>query len=274
MHPLDTAISLDQLSKGSYRAHTSAAYANMVGPFGGVTSALLLNAVMRHEDKLGDPISLTVNFAAPVADGEILVEAQPVRTNRSTQHWLMQATQNDEVVAFATAVTAVRRETWSAHEALPPRDAPDPLTLARMDTTDKPVWTQCYDMRYMDGDMPAQPGGAGEPDGEEQSHSYSCLWVRDEPPRPLDFVSLSAICDSYFPRIFIRRQRRLPIGTISMTTYFHTDTAMLSAQGEQFLLATAKALNFRNGYFDQTAEVWSADRQLLASTHQMVYFRD
>lgn len=268
MHPLDTAIALKPLGKGSYLAQTSAAYANMIGPFGGTTSALLLNAVMQHEDKLGDPIALTVNYAAPIADGEILVEAQPVRTNRSTQHWLMQATQNDELVAFATAVTAVRRETWSAPEASPPQDVPAPLSLARMDTTHKPIWTQCYDMRYMDGEMP------GDADGAEQGDSYSCLWVRDEPPRPLDFPSLSAICDSYFPRIFIRRQRRLPIGTVSLTTYFHADSAMLTTQGEQFLLATAKALNFRNGYFDQTAEVWSADRQLLASSHQMVYFRD
>ena len=268
MHPLDTAIALKPITKGSYLAHTSAAYANMVGPFGGVTSALLLNAVMQHEDLLGEPIVLTVNYAAPIADGEIVVEAQPVRTNRSTQHWLMQATQNGELVSFATAVTAIRRETWSALEARPPQDVPEPLSLSRMETANKPIWTQCYDMRYMDGDMPGEAGGA------EQDDSYSCLWVRDEPPRALDFPALSAICDSYFPRIFIRRQRRVAIGTVSLTTYFHADNALLAAQGEQFLLATAKALNFRKGYFDQSAEVWSADRQLLASTHQMVYFRD
>ncbi len=28
------------------------------------------------------------------------------------------------------------------------------------------------------------------------------------------------------------------------------------------------------GYFDQTAEIWSDDNQLLASSHQMVYFRE
>lgn len=268
MHPLDKAISLRAEGKGSYLAHTSEAYANMVGPFGGVTSAMLLNAVLRHEELLGEPIALTVNYAAPIADGEIVVEAQPVRTNRSTQHWLMQATQNGELVSFATAVTAVRRETWSATEAVPPQDVPGPETLARMDTTEKPVWTQCYDMRYLDGEMPGMEAGT------ERDDSYSCLWVRDEPPRPLDFPALSAICDSYFPRVFIRRQRRLPIGTVTLTTYFHADSAMLAQQGERHVLATAKALSFRNGYFDQTAEVWSAERQLLASTHQMVYFRD
>jgi hypothetical protein len=49
---------------------------------------------------------------------------------------------------------------------------------------------------------------------------------------------------------------------------------MLAVQGDRPVLGTARALNFRNGYFDQSAEVWSAGRQLLASTHQIVYFRE
>jgi len=59
-----------------------------------------------------------------------------------------------------------------------------------------------------------------------------------------------------------------------MTTYFHADDALLAAQGDRHLLATARALNFRHGYFDQTAEMWSDQGDLLASTHQLVYFRE
>lgn len=268
MHPFDQATSLKATDKGCYLAHTSPAYANMVGPFGGITSAQLLNAAMQHEDRLGDPIALTVNFAAPVADGEIIVEAQPVRTNRSTQHWLMQAVQNGEVVSFATAVFAIRRQTWSAIEAAPPAGVPQPQDLPTMPAEGRPVWTRCYDMRFVKGAMPDKFNA------EEQPDSLSSMWVRDEPPRAIDFQSLSSICDSYFPRIFIRRQRFLPIGTVTLTTYFHADSAMLAKQGEDFVYATAKALSYRDGYFDQTAEVWSADHHLLASTHQMVYFRD
>ena len=55
-------------------------------------------------------------------------------------------------------------------------------------------------------------------DGQEQPLSQSNVWLRDEPPR---------------------------------------------------------ALNFRKGCFDQSAEVWSdAQGQLLASTHRMVYYRN
>ena len=131
-----------------------------------------------------------------------------------------------------------------------------------------PAWTNCYDMRFAPGEEPFRF------DGQEQPHSLSRLWIRDEPPRPLDFAALAAICDAFFPRIFIRRRKPAPIGTVTLTTFFHADAALLAAQGERHLLGTARALNFRHGYFDQSAEVWGDDGQLLASTHQMVYFRD
>jgi hypothetical protein len=164
-------------------------------------------------------------------------------------------------------VFAQRRETWSAAEAVAPADVPLPEALPRPRLIGTPAWVQRYDMRFA--------AGAPAPfDGIEQADSVSRVWVRDEPPRPLDFVSLAAICDTFFPRIFVRRRSRVPIGTVSLTTYFHADAQMLAAQADRHVLGTARALNFRNGYFDQSAEIWSRERQLLASSHQVVYYRE
>ena len=58
------------MDDGQFRGHTSPAYANMVGPFGGVTAACMLQAPMKHAQRLGEPIALTVNFASALADGE------------------------------------------------------------------------------------------------------------------------------------------------------------------------------------------------------------
>ena len=44
-HPFDKAIKLAAQEDGSWLGHTSASYANMVGPFAGVTAAQALNAV-------------------------------------------------------------------------------------------------------------------------------------------------------------------------------------------------------------------------------------
>jgi acyl-CoA thioesterase len=268
MHPFDLATLLEALPDGNFRGHTSPAYANMIGPFGGVTAACLLHAPMLHGARLGEPVALTVNYAVALADGEFNIFAQPLRTNRSTQHWTMALTQAGEVAASATAVFARRSETWSATEAAPPANLPLPDQLMRASLVGRPAWTRHYDMRFARGGLPDAF------DGEPQVDSVSQVWVRDEPPRPLDFVSLAALCDSFFPRIFVRRRKIAPIGTVSMTTYFHADAAMLAAQGQRHVLGTARALNFRNGYFDQTAEVWGQDWQLLASSHQIVYYRE
>lgn len=267
MHPLDQAILLTPVGNGTSAGATSADYANMVGPFGGVTGATLLNAAMAHPQRQGDPIALTVNFAGPIAEGSFEVSARAVRTNRSTQHWSMELTQADGVAATATAVFAQRRETWAATEATPPTGTAPAASLERAGGFGRPNWTQRYDMRFVEGDLPAQF------DEQEQARSNSVVWVRDEPPRPLDFASLAALCDSFFPRIFIKRRSLTPIGTVSMTTYFHADAALLRDQGERHVLGIAKALSFRQGYYDQTGEIWSEDGQLLASTHQVVYFR-
>ncbi|MEN9889584.1 MAG: hypothetical protein RL559_1621 [Pseudomonadota bacterium] len=267
MHPLDEAIDLKPRAPGEFVGATHPAYANMVGPFGGTTAAQLLQAACLHPERIGEPVALTVNFAAPVADGEIQFLVRAARTNRSTQHWLIEARQADAVVATASAVFALRRPTWSAVEASMPQGVPGVDSLQRMPVAGLMPWPQRYDMRFAEGPFP-------EFDEQEQTHSRSCLWVRDEPARPMDFAALAAMSDSFFPRIYVRRRRRVPIGTVTLTTYFHADSELLAEVGTRHVLGVAKALNFRHGYFDQSGELWSPEGQLLASTHQLVYFKD
>jgi acyl-coenzyme A thioesterase PaaI-like protein len=67
----------------------------MVGPFGGTTAATALRAILLHPALLGEPVALTVNYAAAMAEGPFSVTAKPVRTNRSTQHWTVELSQAD-----------------------------------------------------------------------------------------------------------------------------------------------------------------------------------
>jgi acyl-CoA thioesterase len=266
-HPFDAAIRLEAQGDGQWRGHTHEAYGNMVGPFGGATAAAALAAVLAHPARQGDPVSLTVNFAGHVAAGPFEVEAMAVRTNRSTQHWSVQMRQGADVVLTATAVLALRRQTWSNLEAGFP-SVPPAATLERTLPMGRVRWTGAYDMRFLQG--PLQIGTA--PEAEQDS--VSLLWVRDDPPRALDFCSLTALCDSFFPRIFVKRPHWVPIGTVSFTVYFHADAAMLAAVGDLHLLAHARAQQFRNGYFDQSAELWAPGGELLAVTHQIVYYKE
>jgi len=265
-HAFDQAIALEMQGDGSFAGHTSAAYANMVGPFGGISAAQMMNAVLLHPDRLGEPVSLTINFAAALAHGPFTVQARAARTNRSTQHWIIEVLQAGETVLTGTAFTALRRETWSVDEEAMPR-CPPPQETPHGQGPVPTEWVKRYDMRPIAGAMPQVWDGGGD-------SSLTQLWVRDNPPRPLDFASLTALSDVFFPRVFVRRATLVPVGTVTMTVYFHADSAQLQASGSSYLLAQARAQAFRNGYFDHTAQLWNEAGVLLATTHQVVYYKN
>ena len=277
-HPLDLALALhpastDPAQAGRYTGRTSADYWNMVGPFGGITAGLALQAVMQHPQRLGEPIALTVNFAGAMAAGDFEVEAVPVRTNRSTQHWTVTLTHRDAdgqrlVSTTATAVTALRRPTWGAQEAVMPA-APAPASLARGRRPRRGVaWLDQFDQRPIVGEVPDRWDGQGGAD------SLSLLWLRDHPPRPLDYPALAGLSDLFFPRIWLRRACFVPLGTVSMAVYFHADAAQLAATGRGYLLGQARGQGFGGGFFDHSGQLWNEAGVLLATTHQIVYYKE
>ena len=274
MHPLDKALQLAPSSGGTgqYEGQTPAGYWNMVGPFGGITAATLLQAVLQHPDLLGDPLSLTVNYAGALTTGAFTVQATPVRTNRSTQHWTLSILQADAegaqlVTTTATAVTAVRRETWSVGD-VPMPEVPPPADNKAMAAPPGAVeWLNRYEMRPIAGHIPRAWDGSGD-------HSLTQLWMRDAPPRPLDFCALTALADVFFPRVWLRRARQVPAGTVSITVYFHATAAQLRATGSGYLLGQARGQEFRNGFFDQTAQLWNEAGTMLATSHQIVYYKE
>ncbi len=271
-HAFDAALALDLLAPGRYAGRTSADYWNMVGPFGGCTAATVLQAVLRHPELLGVPLSITVNYAGALAQGPFEVQLQPARTNRSTQHWTAAIVQNDDrgqpvVATTATVITAVRRETWSLSDLPMPR-VTGPADAPAMRRDRSVAWLERYELRPLSGMLPQSW------DGREHDHSHSQLWMRDQPPRPLDFCSLLALSDIFYPRVWLRRATRVPAGTVSITTYFHAGEKELRETGIGYLLGQARGQEFRNGFFDQSAQLWNEAGTLLCTSHQIVYFKE
>ncbi|WP_059414838.1 acyl-CoA thioesterase [Cupriavidus basilensis] len=266
VHSFDHAIALEHAGGNLFHGRTTPEYWNMIGPFGGITAATLLQAALRHPARLGDPSALTVNFAGPIVAGPFVIEARPVRTNRNTQHWSIELRQGDEVATTATAFFAVRRETWNCAEAafpqVPPAQAVPPMAGFA------PVrWLDAYELRPVRGAKPSAEPGTEHPD------SLTQFWLRDAPARTPDFAAMAAWCDTFYPRIFLKRAGFVPAGTVSLTTYFHADAATLAALGDSHVLGSAQAQVFRQGFFDQGAQIWSPQGELLATSHQIVYYK-
>lgn len=272
VHPLDAMLQLQPQGDGSFIGRTHASYANMVGPYGGATAALLLHSVLQHPQCLGAPLSLTVNFAGPVQDGAMHIVVRVVRTNRTTQHWLVELRQSDattgqeHTVTTASVVTALRRPVFEEQLAAAPQ-VPAAQDCPEFDVSRAMTWLQRYEWRVISGGLPAAWDDSRHP-------AQTRLWVRDRPARALDFASLTALCDVFFPRVWLVRARPVPIGTVSLTVYFHADAAQLAAHGSAHVLGQADGQVLRGGFFDQSAQLWDAQGQLLATSHQIVYYKE
>jgi acyl-CoA thioesterase len=264
LHGLDEAVRLEPAGEGRFVGHTSRKYWNFVGPFGGITAATALNAILQRADKLGDPLSLTVNFMAPIKEGAFTLDTRILRSNRSTQHWAVQLGQEGEAepALSVIAVFAARRETWALREAKAP-EAPPPEACKPFAPRLGIQWPQMYEMRYARGRF-----------GVENPDSLTHAWLSDVPPRPLDFLSLTALCDAFFPRIFLRRPQMAPIATVSLNIYFHVDAGELAREGAGPVLCAARAQVFNKGYYDQEGQVWGREGKLLATTQQIAWYKE
>lgn len=264
-HLLDAVMDLRPDGGRGACGRTLPEYGGMVGPFGGATAALILRAIEAQADRIGEPMALTVAYAAPIADGEFRVDVDLVRTNRTNQHWTAAISHDVEVKCTATAVFGIRRDVWSDTEAVMPAVG-EPASYPSATWPPGVAFFGNYDVRVIDGAPPVH-----EPPAQS---SLSTFWVRHHPERRLDFPALAALADIFYPRVFLRLGRPVPASTVSMTTYFHARADDLERVGDDYVLATARAQCFAGGYFDQAAQLWSRDGALLATTNQIAYYKD
>ena len=250
-----------------WQGRTSPDYWAFVGPFGGVTAATVLRALIEHPQAAGDPLAVTVNYCAPIAEGPFDLDVRLVKANRSSQHWHVELTQGrGDPATLATAVFAERRSSWSHQPAAMP-EAP-PFDEVRRHPESKMSWTRQYDFRFVEGRPSFGAGTAGEP------HStFSKLWISDSKPRTIDMLSLLSMSDAFFGRVFHARGELVPFGTVSLTTYFHLSRADLATENITHVLAVADAKVFNRSYQDQNGELWSPSGKLLATTTQIAYFK-
>jgi acyl-CoA thioesterase len=252
----------------SWQGSTSDDYWAFVGPFGGATAATILRALIEHPQRSGDPLALTVNYCAPVAQGEFDLDLRLVKANRSSQHWSVEMTQGGaDVATLATAVFAERRPSWSQQQAQIPQATAFEKTLPYA-VKIAASWVRQYDFRFVEGEPKLGSSSAAAP-----GSAFSKLWIGDRVPRKIDALSLMSMSDAFFARIFHARSELVPFGTVSLTTYFHTDCEGLAAEDITRVLAVADAKIFNRSFGDQHGELWSPSGRLLATTTQIAYFK-
>jgi hypothetical protein len=128
-------------------------------------------------------------------------------------------------------------------------------------------WMGAYRFRFHCG-LPA-PGASRDAPGS----GLTQVWAQDWPERALDYPALASLADTFVVKILQVRGDVPPVATVSLSTYFLGDEAALARQASRPLLATSDVRAFQHGFSDQSSELWSDDGELLAVSHQVVWFK-
>ena len=250
-----------------WQGKTSPDYWAFVGPFGGCTAATILRALIDHPQRAGDPLSLTVNFCAPIARRGVR-SRRPPGQGQPLEPALVRG---DDARRRRRRDAGDRR----VRRAPPVLVAPaggfpgaTPFEQTRPYPNTPMTWTQQYDFRFVEG----EPKFYGSP-ASSPLDAYSKQWIGDRVPRKIDMLSLMSMSDAFFGRIFLARRELMPFGTVSITTYFHAASDDLAAEDITRVLAVADAKIFHKSYGDQNGELWSPSGRLLATTTQIAYFK-
>jgi hypothetical protein len=172
------------------------AYANMIGPYGGITAAQASTRVLQH------PSCSASRWRSPSTSPPRWPTGRSGAAAAGAHQPLHPALDRRDPAGRAGRGHRHRRHraaprTWAGHERRC-REVP-PRRTCRAPRRRGVEWLNRYEMRFLKAAIPAHLGRPGRGD------SLSRLWVRDEPPRPLDFASLTALADVFFPRVWLRR---------------------------------------------------------------------
>lgn len=266
-HTFDRAIALTETATGEWSGQSSPDYANMVGAYGGIVAATLLNSILLDSRHTGTPVSQTVNFCTGLGAGDFHIATKLQRAGKYVQHWNTELTQGDTVIATSSIVMGARGDTFS-HQPTPKPDVPTADTIEPMGDIIPLEWTKRYDYRFVNGGV--KTFGAKR---ETLGNSQTRVWLADTPRRPLDYLSLAALADCFFLRLIHIRGTMEPMGTVTLTTHFIATPDDLAAQGSDHVLGVVDMNRAQNQFHDQTMQMFGTDGKILATGTQLVWYR-
>ena len=259
---LDQSLKLERSGEDLYASQTDDRFWNMIGPFGGWMAALMLKAALADNDPAFEPVAMTVDFLKAPPRGALVLRRRCDRAGRTTAFWRVDLETPDGRLCARSLVTlGPHRSTLAFSTRRMPEVKPAEEAGDGSRTFIPVEWARLYDCRIIKGRM-----------GESKQDAHSLEWIREADRRPLDYLSLAAICDSPFPRLFIATGTASSISTVTMTTYFHVSLSELAGVGDDYVLCDSGCERSHGGFYDQHSRIFEKHGSLLATSHQMVWY--
>jgi acyl-CoA thioesterase len=243
------------------------------GPNGGYLNAMLLRGMIDTvSDETREPRTQTTHFTARARPGPAHVTTQILRSGRSLSTVSARLEQNGRLIAYPVGALATARRSPDGGEhqftfqdaTMPEVPPPDRVEVAPTHSGSGAAipFGERYEKRPV--------FGATEPSLREPATTGG--WIRPQPERVGDALLISALSDAWPPAIFHKQppgEASRGVPTVELTVHFRAPTATSEiAPGAYYLVHFGTRMS-RDGFLEETGEIWSPDGVLLAESRQL-----
>jgi acyl-CoA thioesterase len=231
------------------------------GPHGGYLGSILLRALTEAvEDPERHVRSLTVHFVAAPEEGPFRIETTIERAGRSITFMSARMSQAGRCVAVALAAFSVA---WPGPEfsdaRMPDVTGPEDAFRFPVDQPEFPPFLRNFDMRWALGGAPFSGAERAELGG----------WMRLAEPRIADAILMTTYADAWPPVVFPRLTEPVVCPTVDLTIHFRSALPVEGTRLEDFYLGVYNSKVARDGFFEETGEIWNAEGELLLQSRQL-----
>ncbi|MGO2012911.1 MAG: acyl-CoA thioesterase [Pseudoalteromonas sp.] len=229
--------------------------------FGGLSAALLYQAVRQQVDQSRRLLSISTNFVGPLlADTDFTINVEVLREGENSTQVLVKAIQNDQVCVIVQACFGKQRES----------NISVPVTKKM---TLKPV-DESHTLPYKEGIMPAffqhvslcPEQGSMPFTGAETSHLGG--WMKfNHQPAAITEAHIIALTDAWPPTLLQMFKQPAPASSMSWYLEF---VQLPTLESKQWLGFEAITHHSQGGYGLEDGAIWSQSGQLIALTRQTV----
>ena len=258
------AMEMEEREVGRLVAHFDRSWWVVNGPNGGVIAALMVRAAQHC--LRGDRCvrTITTHFVSAPKEGPVSIEVTVERQGKIAGFASLRMVQEDRLIA--TSLVAVAAVDQVPHQ-WEQRNFPKLPSLENcwlMQTTPPlvPLHSR-WDRRW-------GLGVPGVPDTSTIAGGYEAGgWIRLSEPELYDEALLAAMSDAWVPAIMAHTDLAVHAPTLELTVQFRTDPRELDMSSDTYCAAVFRQLSGREGFIDETGEIWSPDGQLLALSRQL-----
>jgi acyl-CoA thioesterase len=230
------------------------------GPNGGYLAAILLRSMLMttHEPDRATR-SLTIHYLTVPDAGPIEIATSVEKTGRSITTVMARMSQGLKPIALAIGVFGKPFSDYDFQDiAMPAVSAPESYVEFRGVVPN----AERYEMR---------PAIGGEPwSGAERALTGG--WIRPKEERPPDVLLITALSDAWYPSIFVKTrdgQFAGAVPTIDLTIYFRVEMPLANSRPDDYYLVRFESTTARQGYVEESGELWSKDGVLVAQSRQL-----